>query len=188
MRLKIYILIFFLSTPGIKLQSQGSLYIGETGTINFKSDAPLELIAASSNYLSGALDVESRQFFFKIPNKTFNGFNSAVQQEHFHENYLESNKYPRSTFNGKVIEAIDLSRDTVLEVRAKGILDIHGVKQERIIKSTIDVNGDTLNVNSTFTVLLDDHNILIPKVVYNKIAEIITVEVEIELVRKDPDQ
>ena len=70
-------------------------------------------------------------------NRSFKGFNSPVQQEHFYENYIEDDKFPRSSFQGKIIEKIDANLTGDFNVRAKGILDIHGVKQERIIPGTL---------------------------------------------------
>lgn len=147
------------------------------GTISIKSDAPLELIEASSNELKGVIDITGRSFSFSVNNRTFKGFNSKLQQEHFYENYIEAGKYPQSTFKGKIIEQVDLSIDGNYQVRAKGLLNIHGIDQERIIKADIKVKGGQITVISTFTVPLTDHNITIPKIVYQKIAEEVMVNV-----------
>ncbi|MBK6966366.1 MAG: YceI family protein [Bacteroidales bacterium] len=109
------------------------------GIISIKSDAPLELIEASSNQLKGVIDITGRSFSFSVNNRSFKGFNSQLQQEHFYENYIEAGKYPQSTFKGKIIEQVDLSVDGDYQVRAKGVLNIHGIDQERIIKADIKV-------------------------------------------------
>ena len=116
--------------------------------------------------------------------KTFEGFNSPLQREHFNENYMESKKYPKASFTGKIIEAIDFQKDGTYSIRAKGQLNIHGVEQERIIKSQLEVSGNKIKIQSTFSVPLSDHNITIPKIVYQKIAEEITITVDAELVKK----
>ena len=162
------------------------IYLTKSGTASFVSDAPLEVIRASSNELQGALNINDRTFAFIIDNKSFKGFNSPLQQEHFYENYMQVQDYPTSTFNGKIIEQIDLNTNTEQEVRAKGILNIHGVEQERIIKGTIQKSGNHLIIKANFTVPLADHNIKIPKVVYQKIAEVINVSVEATLSLKNP--
>ena len=188
MRLKIvYALLFAYSIipAGLELSAQENLYYGENGIIEFESDAPLELISASSNELKGAIDVLTREFYFTLPNESFMGFNGEVQQEHFHENYIESSIYKNSTFRGKIIEEVDIRENTSIDVRAKGILDIHGVKQERIINSTLSISENEILLHSTFTILLEDHNIEIPRIVYQKIAEVIMVNVEILLIKKD---
>ncbi len=147
------------------------------GIISIKSDAPLELIEASSNQLKGVIDITGRSFSFSVNNRSFKGFNSKLQQEHFYENYIEAGKYPQSTFKGKIIEQVDLSVDGNYQVRAKGVLNIHGIDQERIIKADIKVKGGLITVTSSFTVPLTDHNITIPKIVYQKIAEEVMVSV-----------
>lgn len=156
-----------------------SIYTELNGVISFRSEAPLELIRASSNQLYGVLDNRKRNFSFKIPIRTFQGFNSPLQKEHFNENYMETEKFPEASFKGKIIEDYDLSRDGTYEVRAKGLLTIHGISQERIIKSNVVVKNNKISVTSNFTVLLSDHNIPIPIVVYKKLANEIKVEASI---------
>lgn len=159
-------------------------YKVSSGSIAFKSDAPLELIKAESSELKGLIAPEKKQFAFIIAVKTFKGFNSPLQKEHFNENYLETNKYPNASFDGKIIEDIDFTTDGVYEVRAKGNLTVHGVAQERIIKSSITIKNKNISLKSNFTVLLSDHNIPIPKVVHEKLASEIKVEVKATLVTK----
>ena len=156
-------------------------YRVEDGTIDFRSDAPLELIEASSGNLRGIINPEDNTFAFAVKASTFQGFNSPLQREHFNENYLESKKYPEATFTGKIIEHIDLSKPGNYTIRAKGKLNVHGVEQERIIKSEVVSSGNTLEVSSNFTVLLEEHNIRIPKIVYQKIAEEIQVHIHATL-------
>jgi hypothetical protein len=151
------------------------------GKINFRSDAPLELIKASSNDLVGVIDTARKGFSFKVPISSFEGFNSRTQREHFNENYMQTEKYPEASFKGKIIEDVDLTADGVYTVRAKGILNIHGVEKERIIKSDIVVKNGNVNIKTNFTVLLSDHDIPIPKVVYQKLANEIKVEVAANL-------
>lgn len=159
-------------------------YKVSNGSINFRSDAPLELIKAQSNELKGLFIPDKKQFAFIINIKSFKGFNSPLQQEHFNENYLESNKFPVASFEGKIIEDIDFTKDGIYTVRSKGNLSLHGVVQERIIKSEITIKNKNISIKSNFTVLLADHNIPIPKVVHEKLASEIKVEVKAELVTK----
>jgi len=154
------------------------------GSIAFRSDAPLELIKAQSSDLKGLFLADKKQFAFIVNIKSFKGFNSPLQQEHFNENYLESNKYPTASFEGKIIEDIDVSKDGEYVIRAKGNLSIHGVVQERIIKSEITVKNGNISIRSNFTVLLADHNIPIPKVVYEKLASEIKVDIKADLIKK----
>ncbi|WP_462253646.1 YceI family protein [Ferruginibacter sp.] len=163
---------------------QAAEYKVNTGSIAFRSEASLELIKAMSNELKGLIIPEKKQFAFRVNVKSFKGFNSPLQQEHFNENYLESNKYPAASFEGKIIEDIDFTKDGVYSIRTKGNLTIHGVVQERIIKTELTIKNSNISIKSNFTVLLADHNIPIPKVVHENLASEIKVEVKADLVKK----
>ena len=176
-KINVFVLvILIIAVSGFKDQPS-LLYQTTSGKISFRSDAPLEVIRASSKDLIGLLDISKKNFSFKIDIHSFQGFNSPLQKEHFNENYMESDKYPDASFKGKIIEDVDLSVDGNYELRAKGILTIHNVPQERIIKSDVTVKKNVITVNSSFTVLLSEHNIPIPKVVNQKLANEIKVEV-----------
>ena len=159
-------------------------YYTNNGIVSFRSEARQELIKASSNHMRGVLDTQKRTFVFKVVIRTFEGFNSALQQEHFNEKYLESEKYPEATFSGKIIEDIDLNINGVYDIRAKGKLKIHGKEMERIIRCIASVENGIVNIESHFTILLSDHNIKVPKVVHEKIANEIFVDIEATLTRK----
>lgn len=171
------LLVLFTGFFSVLIHAQDIIYSTKQGHISIKSDAPLELIEASSSELKGVIDINKKSFSFSVQNRSFKGFNSPLQQEHFYENYIEANKYPLSTFKGKIIEQIDLLADGIYQVRAKGLLNIHGVEQERIIKVDITVKNGIIQGSSTFLVPLTDHNINIPKIVYQKIAEEVMVTV-----------
>ncbi|GJM35658.1 MAG: hypothetical protein DHS20C18_46590 [Saprospiraceae bacterium] len=158
-------------------------YATETGNIWFQSDAPLEVIEARSGAMRGIVDVDKNAFAFTVNIRSFEGFNSPLQKEHFNENYMESKRFSRAIFSGKIIEKVDLNKDGSYEVRAKGKLIIHGIEQERIIKGQLKVAGDEMQLETEFTVLLEEHNIEIPKIVFQKIAEEIRVKIKAKLVK-----
>ena len=172
--------IFILSL-GSSFREPSVVFNTSKSNITFSSDAPLELITAKSNELKGLIDTDKKQFAFSVKIRSFKGFNSGFQKDHFNENYLESNKYPDATFAGKIIEDVDFGKDNVLTVRAKGVLTVHGVPKERIIKSDMTIKNGAIFIKANFTVLLADHNIPIPKVVHEKLASEIKVEVNSEL-------
>lgn len=161
-----------------------TIYTTNTGTIHFSSEAPMELINATSKELKGAIDADKKTFAFRVRINSFEGFNSPLQKEHFNENYMETEKLPEALFSGKIIEDVNLSVNGSYSIRAKGVLIIHGVSQERIIKSEVEVKNGTMKVKSKFTVLLSDHNIPIPRVVKEKLANEIKVEIKAELLQK----
>lgn len=156
---------------------QANVFKSTKGSISFRSEAPLEMITATSSALEGVIDPAAMTFAFVVPIQSFTGFNNGLQQVHFYENYLESTKYPKATFSGKIIEAIDFSKPGIYVARAKGELNIHGKKQERIIKTDLVSDGKTVTVHAQFMVPLTDHQIEVPKIVNQKIAKEIKVNV-----------
>lgn len=158
-------------------ENQGNIFRTQNGSISFRSEAPLEIITASSDALEGIIDPHGLTYAFVVPINSFKGFNNGLQQQHFYENYLESSKYPEATFTGKIIEDVDLMKPGTYQVRAKGKLSIHGRTQERIIRTEIISEGDKLTARSDFLVPLSDHHIEVPKIVYQKIAQEIKVNV-----------
>jgi hypothetical protein len=162
-------------------QNKPLIFTCKNGQVSFLSDAPLELIKASTKSLSGALNISDRSFSFLIPTKTFEGFNSSLQKTHFNEDYLESDIYPNSTFKGKIIEEVDLSKPGTYQIRAKGKINIHGVENDRIIRCDLVVSENKIDVKANFTVFLDDHHITVPSIVNQKIAEEIKLDVSLAL-------
>ncbi len=161
------------------------LFEVKNGTIAFHSDAPQELISASTSQMKGAIDFQKKTFAFKIAIASFMGFNSPLQREHFNENYMETESYPEASYSGKIIEDVDWSKDGEYKVRTKGKLRIHGVEQEKIIRSTIILKNKKVTIQSDFVVLLADYNIKIPKVVNAKLAPEINVSVNAVLTQRN---
>lgn len=171
MRLVVFIFWFFYVSFLVAQTSK----LNFSGQVNFVSDAPLEMIKAESNKLIGIVDLKEGKFAFSVKLKTFEGFNSALQKEHFHENYMETEKFPAITYAGKLLDLPDISSDGVYEVRSKGNLTIHGITKERILKNKILVHKGKVSLESVFTVLLIDYNVAIPRIVHKKIAEEIQI-------------
>ncbi len=181
LRIVIIVTFFLAIFHHANAQKDGGLYQTRDGRINFTSDAPLELIQAASSDMVGIINARKRVFAFRVWMESFDGFNSRLQRTHFNENYLESKKYPYAEFRGKIIESVDFTKDQVNSIRAKGILKIHGVEQERIIRSRLEVRGDQLIISADFEVPLTDHDIRIPRIVNQKIATQIDVQIRAEL-------
>lgn len=174
--------VFFISCLLLcNILSAQHIYEAGDGLVSFHSSAPHELIRASSGQLNCAIDVQKKQFAFRIDMRSFMGFNSPLQREHFNENYMESERYPEATFTGKIIEDNDLTRDGEYEVRAKGKMYIHGIAQERIIKAHVSTKNGKMSISAAFMVSLADHDIKIPRVVYDKLAPDISVTVKADL-------
>ena len=175
--MKTLILAFVLLTGSLRSQ----IFICKDGDTRFTSEAPLELIKAHTNKTNGVVDCASKNVAFSIDVDSFEGFNSGLQQEHFRENYMETDKYPKATFKGKIIEDVDFTKNGTVTVRAKGIFNIHGTEKEKIVKVKVTIKDKDMLIDTNFEVPLEDHNIKIPKVVNQKIASVIMVEVKATL-------
>lgn len=133
----------------------------------------MENIEAVNLEGSSIIDMESGRMAFKVPIQGFK-FEKSLMEEHFNENYLESDKYPHATFQGKVNnwEESNVSDS----VTATGVLSIHGIEREVTIKGKME-KGPSPTISAQFQVRIADHKIKIPKVVFYNIAEIVEVNV-----------
>lgn len=163
----------------ISIQAQ-SIFKGD-GQAAFISDAPLEIIKAESEELTGIVDLSNMNFAFKINIASFEGFNSALQKEHFNEHYLETQQYPDATFLGKILLEEDCVKNCEVKAVCKGKLNIHGITQIVTIPVLYKLNENTLHITGQFKILLSDYNIKIPRIVQAKISPEIDVNVEIEM-------
>ena len=177
---KIWIILFFCF-PLFSIAGNDILFRVQQGIVSFSSEAPLELIQAESDKLTGILDISKGQFAFKVPIASFSGFNNPLQREHFNENYMETEAYPDATFTGKIIEDISYAKKAVFSVRAKGKFTLHGITQERIIPAEISITRNKIIIRSAFRILLSDYNIKIPRIVTSNLSKEIKVTVSTEL-------
>ena len=130
------ILLLFLIHATANAQIN-SLYYTNTGKISFKSESKQELIAASSDEMQGIIDEEKKTFVFKVKIRTFNGFNSALQQEHFNEKFLESEKFPQATFMGKIIEVTIKNGIINIQSHFTVALSDHNIKVPKVVHEKV---------------------------------------------------
>ena len=154
--------------------SQAQTYILEEGSVTFFSSALLEDITATNSRTKSVFDSDKGEIAFSIPIKEFQ-FKKSLMQEHFNEKYLESDKYPKSSFSGK-LSGYTKGRDNE-NVWAEGTLDIHGVKKQIKVPGVLNFKGDKIHLECKFIVNLEDYKIKIPSVLFQNIAE----EVEVTL-------
>ena len=151
------LLILLFLQPVVR--GQNATIISNSGKVKFTSQAAMESIEASSDKIKGAIDQSKNTFAFAVDIKSFKGFNSDLQREHFDENYIETDKFPTASFAGKFIEQVDFVTNGMYTVRAKGMFSIHGIQKERIIKGTITVNDGNVSIDAIFNIRLEDHDI-----------------------------
>lgn len=168
------VLLLVLSTQVCVAQK----YVGKNGSITFFSETPVENIEAKSIETASAFDAKTGDLIVQIPIKSFR-FEKSLMQEHFNENYMESDKFPKATLKGNIFEAekIDYKKDASYKVVAKGKLTIHGVTKDVTIPGTLKVSNGKISIDAKFNVRCEDYKIKIPKLVMVKIAEEIQVTV-----------
>ena len=156
------IIYFIFSLFAIKQETR---YVIENSTIEFYSYALLEDIQAINTESIGAIDLESKEFIIKIPVSAFE-FPNKLMQKHFNDSYLETDKYPECIFKGTIDEDI-----------ASGEITLHGVTKEIQIPAVITEEGDKIKINTEFKIVLKEHKIKIPRLLFQNIAEEIEVKV-----------
>ena len=158
--------------------AQSSIYSTKKGEFSFYSKAPLEDIKAINTHAISVINTGNNELVVRIPVAQFQ-FRNKLMQQHFNENYMESEKYPHATFKGSINETIDFNKPGVYDVSATGILNIHGINNTRTFIGKMTVNDKGLLLVTNFDVILTDHKIAIPRLVFNKIAEKIAVSASI---------
>jgi polyisoprenoid-binding protein YceI len=148
-------------------------YLTKNGAINFFSKAAMEDITADNNQVLSIVDASKGKMAISILMKSFL-FEKALMQEHFNENYVESDKYPKATFKGDILN-FDAINATASKQQVKGMLTIHGVTKEITIEANFTKTNDAILVNGDFMVNLSDFNVKIPAVVAKNIAKKIKV-------------
>lgn len=168
--------VFILSL--LFISAIGQKYITRNGYIGFYSHTPIEDIKADNNQVAGALDVSTGEMVFQALIRSFH-FEKALMEEHFNENYMESEKFPKSTFKGKIVTltAVNFSKPGIYEVTVEGDLTIHGITNKVSAKGTVEVVSGGINAASKFNIVPEDYKISIPGVVRDKINKDLEVTV-----------
>ena len=157
-------------------QAGQDIYTCKNANINLYSSAPIEDIEATATNGVSVFNAGTGELDFAIPIRGFH-FPKALMEEHFNENYMESDKYPKATFKGKIQEHPDLSKDGTYPVTATGDFQVHGVTQTRTITGNLKVSNNVVTMTSEFMVKCADHHIEIPQIVFHHIAESIRIRV-----------
>jgi hypothetical protein len=179
-------LIYLLLYCTIPMVAQGQdMLISKNASVAFFSSTIVEDIEATSTTASSVLDLKSKNIIFRVNNTSFQ-FRKKLMQEHFNENYMESDKYPYSEFKGKITDDVDLSKDGNYIVNVVGNLNVHGVTKTYQTKATLTVSQGTTTAKATFRVRIEDHKIKIPTIVFKNIAEFVDVRVSAVYQPKKP--
>jgi hypothetical protein len=164
----------------------GQKYLTQTGKISFFSATPVENIEAYNNQVSSVINMETGEMAFTLLMKAFS-FEKALMQEHFNEKYVESDKFPKSNFKGKITNFNEMTfKANGPDAHISGQLTIHGVtKQVEVSGKLVKKDNGTINGLSVFNILIEDYDIKIPAPVRDNIAKTIEITVNLDYEKMD---
>lgn len=170
--------IFLILLISLFFTANAQKFMTKNGYIGFFSHTPMEDIKGDNNQVASVLDTSTGDLVFQVLIKSFH-FDRALMEEHFNENYLESDKFPKSTFTGKItnLSSVNLSKNGSYDVVVEGDMTIHGATNKVSAKGTLEVTAGGINANSKFLINPEDYKINIPGVVREKIAKNLEVTV-----------
>lgn len=172
--------ILIIALLGLTQLANAQKYIAKTGHVWFYSYTPVEVIEAHNRQVVSILDASNGDIAINLLNKSFE-FKVTLMQEHFNENYMETTKFPKSMFKGKItnLDKIDLKKDGSYPAEVTGDLTLHGVTKNVSYTGTIEVAKGAITAKAKFKVAPKDFGIQIPQLVENKIAKEMEVTVDI---------
>lgn len=174
------LLIGFMLVAGA-VNAQGK-YFTKSGRVTFYSKAPLEDIEATTKTAAAVLDAASGALQFSVLLKGFE-FRKALMQEHFNDDYVESDRFPNGEFKGAIVNngEINYSKPGTYPAKVRGKLTLHGVTRDVETTGSVTVDGSALKTAAVFNVLLSDYNIKRPALVKDKLSNTIQISVDCKL-------
>ncbi|MBN8680114.1 MAG: YceI family protein [Chitinophagales bacterium] len=172
-KLWFFLIAAVLMTSAVAAQNAPK-YLTRDGKLKFDATATSspEKIEALSNSATCVLDAGTGEMAWQVLLKGFK-FEKALMQEHFNENYVESDKFPKATFKGRItnLSEVNLSKDGTYNAVVTGKMSLHGVEKDITANGAVTVSGGKIRINAGFSLLLSDYNISIPSVVSQNIAK-----------------
>ncbi|MGS2741020.1 YceI family protein [Sinomicrobium sp. M5D2P17] len=177
MYIRFIVLLFFISFNSVLFSQEK--YLTRQGEVSFYSHTPVEDIKAENKQVLSIVDLSSGEIAINILMKSF-VFEKALMQEHFNENYVESDKFPKAAFTGKIhnLKEVLSGNNHVAEVRGK--LTIHGITKPVDIEAKSDLEGDKVTLKGKFVIAVADYDIKIPVIVRNNIAREVEVSFKLD--------
>ncbi|MCE3260887.1 MAG: hypothetical protein K0S12_2528 [Bacteroidetes bacterium] len=174
--MKKIVFVFALALVSISINAQ--IYKAKDGgtVISFYSKSPLEDIDATNKGAIVVLNSATNDIQFRVTIQNFK-FKNALMEEHFNENYMESQKFPNAVFKGKINEKVDYTKDGETKVTVKGKMEIHGVTKEETYQGTLTKKGNEISVKCLFKIRVADYGIQVPSLYVKNIAEVVDVDV-----------
>ena len=178
---KYFLLMILFFVAGI---GYGQRYFTKSGKLAFDATTPSspEKIKGKSHTAVCVLDTKTGALQFSVLMKGFE-FDRALMQEHFNENYVESDKFPKSEFRGTVTanDKINYTQDGKYKVEVKGTMTLHGESKEVVTNGELKVDNGKIKLEANFDVLLADYKVSIPGLVADKVSKTAKIEVDCAL-------
>ena len=173
-----YLLIILIIIAAVSVRGQGK-YISKDGYIKFYSHTVIEDITADNNEVAGIIDTETGEVLINVKMTAFQ-FEKRLMQEHFNENYVESEKFPKAVFKGKIVnnESVKYGSQGYYSVQVEGEMTIHGETNTVKSDGTIEVTAEGIVAKTKFMLNPEDYSIKIPKLVRKNIAEEMEITVD----------
>ncbi len=174
--------VFFLLLLSASFCFAQDKFFTKTGKVNFFSKASMEDIEARNKTVTAVLDSKTGAVQFAIQMKGFE-FEKQLMQQHFNENYVESDKYPRAEFKGVITNnnEINYGHEGSYPTKVTGKMTLHGVTRKIETTGSVKVDGENLKIESVFNIQLTDYKIKIPAVVKEKVSNNIRITVDTKL-------
>jgi len=182
---KRFFILAFLLIGFSQLNAQ-DIWFTRNGNISFHAGTSMEDIDGTNNDVASLINIKTGDIAFTVLVKSFH-FTRSLMEEHFNENYMESTKFPKSTFSGKITDPgkVNFTKDGNYAVTIEGDLFIHGVTKKITAPATIKISGGKISADSKFKILMSDYNVAIPGVVADKISREAMIEVKCNYEKKN---
>lgn len=169
---QLFLVVFILLAQNTIAQK----FISRNVEVQFLSETPIENIEAQNNQVSALFDSSTGEIVFQVPIRGFH-FEKALMEDHFNENYMETDEFPKATLLGKIKSWPNVTED----VEVEGVIMIHGVEKTRTFNGTLRSENNNWIVSSEFSVNAEDFDIKIPSIVRKQIAENIVITINATL-------
>lgn len=176
-----------LLTLGVLITTVGTsfsqLYNCNNGNISFFQETPVENIDARSTRLLSIINVDNNMIAYKV-NMTSFVFEKSLMQDHFNENYVESGKYPTTTYRGIINEKIDWTKDGTYNITSTGDMTMHGVTKRITEKGVLVIKNGEISISNFFTIKFTDYNVEIPSLLIKQLSDVVEVTVNCHYIKK----
>jgi polyisoprenoid-binding protein YceI len=173
--LKLALLTLLIGAP-ILLSAQRIFTKSANVSFDATSNKSLEEIDAKTSTGTIVIDAATGAVEAAVLMKSFQ-FEKALMGEHFNENYVESTKYPKAVFKGKIADQskVNFKQDGTYNINVTGNMTMHGVTKPVTAPATITVKGGKVSSQTNFTLTLADYGISVPSLVADKVAKVVKV-------------